>query len=380
MKVVTVDGRDLKLKISPTFLNNATCPLNLYYNYVERIPDQFQRIPAMRGSAAHEAIAQLTKYCIDNQRLVSDLTDEQLEEALKSNLSPYIAGEAGEIMKWLHLWRDRYRISQHIYGYEEKIALDEDFEEVEWSEASYRGIVDVISVDRYHCTIEDYKSQPHIFSQGDLDENEQLTFYAWLTSKLYDQIENFTCKIWYLRYGFSASTRRTKEQLEDFERALMIRIEKIAEIDSWDPIPGIACQYCTAIHKCPVALDTSDDNIQCVSQAQAARVADRVLVLETLLGTLKKNLKDYVKKNDGIRLEGKYCYDFRPSTSVTYDPAEVEEVLNRHHYELPDVCSISSDKMKKFLKAVGKDNPALEAEINDIAKEKTTTRFSGFKL
>lgn len=380
MRTVSVLGHELQIKASPTFLDNAVCPRVLKLKYIERVPDVFVRVAALRGKAAHEAIADLTKICLDKQVRPSSLDAELVDGIIDKCMPREIAGDRAMVAEWVGLWCERFRISHNIHGYEEKIALDEDYEEVAWKDASFRGVVDVIDKDEDHVTITDYKSQPHIMPQSELDEHRQLTFYAWLVSKLYPSARRFTCRIWYLRYGFYHETTMSAAKLESFEKTLMLQIDKLAEIDSWDPIPGTGCHWCDYIHSCPIALDTSSTAEAVVSQDQAVRTAQWIEATEKLLAKKKDALKEYVKANDSVRIGEGYAYGFKKSTSAAWDAEEVEKVLSRYGHKLLEVASLDSRKMSKLIKAVSKENEALEADLLGIQEEKHSTRFSGYKL
>lgn len=377
MKVLKVLGQELKLKLSPSFLNNAACPAYLKFHYVDKVGEQFIRIAAERGSAAHGAIAELLEYAMKERMEVQDIPNGMLREALQKHLPHKIIADVALVYGWIELWRDRFKIPNNIHGIEDKIALDDEYDECAWDNAAYRGILDLNQISGTHCTITDWKSQPHIMGQGELDEHEQLTMYCWLAWKLYPHLKSFTARIWYLRYGFYGETTRTVEQLEAFENALMIKEKKVLEIDSWDPIPGKHCQYCDYIHRCPLAQDLSPNNPEVITQEQAVLAAQRVTVMDALSKELKSKLKLYVDNNDDVMIGDKWVYGYRHSQSVKWDAEETEEVLREHGHSLSEVASVDAKRMKKFLKEQARENPPLEVMLNDIKKEKHATQFKG---
>jgi hypothetical protein len=212
-KVLEVNGEKLTIKLSPTFIDKAACPKYLKLHYVDKVDDKYVRIAAERGSAAHAAIAELIGICQEAQIQPSSLSLEQIAEAVKRHTGHHILPETGDILSWTRLWAERYKISKYIYGVEEKVGLDHAYDDTEWDDASYRGILDVIDIEGTHLTVTDWKSQPHILNQSELDAHEQGTMYCWLASKLYPHIETFTFRIWYLRYGFYAETTRSVADL-----------------------------------------------------------------------------------------------------------------------------------------------------------------------
>lgn len=377
MKKIRVLDEFLDIKVSHTFMQTAVCPYALWCTYVARKKPGAPKVAAIKGGAAHEAIADLTSIAIGSKLPVKDLTDEQVERAVRHRTPQIIMDHIPEVLRVVTLWRDAFRISRHVYGYEEKISLGENYEEAPWSEAWYRGIVDILEINGTHATIIDYKNQKNILSQGDLDEHEQLTFYAWLISKLYTYVESFTCRIWYLQYGKYGETHRTREELEEFERGLMLRIDKVCDIESWDPNPGSACHYCDYKHLCPVAQDLSPENNEVISFEQATKAADEILVMESRIAELKPKLKAWVQSNDEIRMAGDIVYGFKSSTSSSWNAEAVHDTLLGYGHKMSEVANVDSRKMQSFLKKCRDEN--LRAELEDIEEEKTSTRFSAYK-
>ena len=378
-KILEVNGEKLTIKISPTFLDKAACPKYLHLHYIKKVDDRYIRVAAERGSAVHAVLAELLILCQEAQIQPSSLSIDQIAESVRRHTAHRILPETGEILAWCRLWAERYKISKHIYGVEEKVGLDADFDDTEWDLASYRGILDVVDVEKNHLTVTDWKSQPHILNQSELDAHDQMTMYCWLASKLYPHIETFTARIWYLRYGFHAETQRTMADLEAFEQALMIKEQKILDIDNWEPIPGKHCQYCDVIRHCTLANDLSPTNIHVISQEQAVLVAQRITVMDVLSKELKAQLKAYVKENDSVRIGDNWVWGFRSKDSKYFDMAELVEVLVEHGHQFEEVANLDARKLKKLRKVAVKEDPALEEEITRLEKVKVKVEFRGYK-
>ncbi|TAL43264.1 MAG: PD-(D/E)XK nuclease family protein [Salinibacterium sp.] len=388
MKVLKIGDDVLQIKMSPSFMQKAACPLYLKLHYVDKVDvvKRWIRIEAERGKTGHAAIADLLQFCLDESCTLRDgVDDTMIRDAINKHLPHEIMGEAGLVFQWLRLWRDRFGIPKNIFGQEQKLALDEEFEECAWDEASYRGILDLMQVTGSHCVITDWKSQPHIIPESDLhqaigtDIAEQFTFYAWLAWKMYPQLETFKVRLWYLRYGFYVESQRTLEDLELFEQTLMIKERKIAEIESWDPIPGKHCQYCDFIHMCPIAQDMSPSNPEIITQEQAIRAAQRITVMEALIKVDKGKLKLYVNANDNVMIGENWIYGYNHKTSTTWKPGEVDPVLRDRGYQLADVANLDVKKMRKLLKESAKTDPELAAKLEAISHEKHKTEFKGYR-
>jgi hypothetical protein len=381
-KVLEVNGEKLTIKLSPTFIDKAACPRYLKLHYVDNVDDRLIRVAAERGSAVHAVLAELISICQEAQIQPSSLSLDQIAESVKKHTDHRILPETGEVLAWSRLWAERYQISKHLVGFEEKVGLDDEFDDTEWDNASYRGILDVIDINKNHLTVTDWKSQPHILNQSELDAHEQGTMYCWLASKQYPHIETFTFRIWYLRYGFYAETTRSMADLEAFERTLMIKEQKILEIDNWDAIPGKHCQYCDVIRHCDLAQDLSLTHTNIISQEQAINAARRITAMDVLSKELKGQLKNYVKENDSVVVgEGtnRWVWGFRSRESIYWKVDELAEVLAEHGHEFLEVANIDARKLKKLLKIAAKEDPGLEAGLAAIEKKKVKAEFKGYK-
>jgi hypothetical protein len=314
--VATICGVELPVQLSPTFLQHAACPQCLRWTYVDRLP-RYARTTSTRGRAVHEALARLTSLCRSKRILPRRLTDEDLQSAIAAATPHEIWGEIGLIFEWVALWRKRFDLApKELVGHEERMAIDDRFQDAAWSEASYRGVVDLLHVFGKKAVITDYKGQPNILPQAGLDRHEQGSFYCWLLSKYYPHLEEFYFRIWYLRYGFFAVTRRSRRQLAFFEESLLAKKQKVLEIESWDPIPGEHCGVCDFIHLCPIAADEAPLPTEIVTPEQATRVASALRVKEEWAKEARTKLKVYVEHNEAVQLPG-FIYDFRAAPQRT---------------------------------------------------------------
>jgi hypothetical protein len=395
MKQLVVLGQTLDVKMSHSFKNNAACPLYLKLHYKDKVDERFVRVAAERGKGLHSTLAALITICNEADIQPDELAVEQIQEAVVTHTPQNVVSEMPLILDWTKMWAEKWKISPHYFGHEEMLAVDSDFDECEFSEGSYRGILDVIDINGTHCTVTDWKSQPHILAQGDLDDAlgygvpEQLTGYAWLAHKYYPYLETFSVRIFYNRYAFYHESDRTLEDLDNYQELLLMNEQKISEIDSWDPIPGKHCQYCDFIHMCPLSLDTSnpegsiiseETGVRSYSQAEAVQIARRVHVMDELSKSFKGKLKDYVNANDNVRIGDGFGYGFSKSESRTWPVDKAEEVLENHDRKLSEVANVDSRRMQKLLKEASRDNPDLCEELYEIEKPKHSTRFGGYQI
>lgn len=318
--LATILGETLSVPLSPTFLQHASCPLCLRWSYVDKSVPRLPRLSTLRGAVAHLAIALLSEHCMKADTPPSQLTDTHLRNAIVVSAPHEVYSELGTIFEWLSLWRERFALRpKHLVGYEERMAIDETFREVVWSQAAYRGIVDVIHLVGRTAIVTDYKGKPNVLSQAALAEHEQGWFYCWLVSKFYPQAEEFVFRIWYLRYGFYAETRRTRRQLDAFEQVLFMKRDKIAAIERWEPIAGQHCAVCDFVPICPLATGASELPVQIRTKDEAVRVASELRVKEQWVKEARAQLKTYVEHNDDVELSG-YAYGFRGPTAHAKTP------------------------------------------------------------
>lgn len=314
--VTNILGETLAQPLSPTFLERAACPLCLRWSYLDKSVPRQPRLSTLRGAVAHVAIAILTEQCLKAAILPSELTDTQLRNAIVVSAPHEVFGELGRIFEWLTLWRARFPLQpQHLVGYEERMAIDEAFGEVVWSKAAYRGIVDVIHIIGRTAIVTDYKGKPNVLSPTALADDEQGWFYTWLVSKFYPQVNEFVFRIWYLRYGFYAETRRNRRELAAFEQRLQMKQDKIAGIECWEPIAGQHCGVCDFVACCPLANDDAELPIQIRTKEEAVRVAGELRVKEEWIKEARTQLKSYVEHNDDVVLSG-YAYGFRSPSAA----------------------------------------------------------------
>jgi len=383
MRVLEVMGEKLEVKVSPTWLDKAVCPAALKFQYIDKRKRDYS-VAAERGSAAHEAISDLTNICLDRSCQPKDLSDDVVSKIVDDKTDHRLFEEVQNILQWVQKWRDRYRLSKYMVGHEERMAIDTNFDEVDWNVADYRGIVDVIDIHGTHCVVTDYKSQPHVVSQTELDNHFQLTFYTWLVSKFYPFVKTFEVRLWYLRYGFYATTPRTMDQIAEFEEGLMLKVKKVMSIDSWDPIPGTYCKWCDHTGVCPIGRPDKNGNYSPIPEAiitdkQAKFYASELRVLEERRKKLSDAVRNYVKgQEEPVDLGNGFAYGYIPSESMFFAPDKVMSVLRDHGVDPSAYATFSATTMKKLLKITERDQPSLYQDLEDIVNIRAKTRFGGF--
>jgi hypothetical protein len=112
--------------------------------------------------------------------------------------------------------------------------------------------------------------------------------------------------------------------LQTFEQTLLLRRERLVELDSWDAIPGPHCGVCDYVQVCPLAKDASTPPVAVATPAQALHLAAALHVKEEWCRRARKQLRVYVERSDpvalptcayGFRLTASARQAIRPSTS-----------------------------------------------------------------
>lgn len=326
----------------------------------------------------HSAIDDLMRFTEEEKIKVKDIPFKFVREKLAEYTTPLILSETGMMTECMRNWHDKYEKSEYLYGIEEKVALDENFKETDWSNGSFRGILDVVDIQGDTCIVTDWKSQINQLTKAEIEDHEQMTHYCWLAWRLYPHLKKFKIRIWYLRYKYYQETERTIEQLKRYEESMMVAIMATERMSNFDPVPGAPCHYCDYQHKCPLL--ESDMLPDAANQESALKVANRLVVMKEWVGTAQKSLKDYVRKNGGVRV-GKGVYEERLQRSTSYDPRELSGVLKDHGLEFLDVANADGRKIKKLVKEAvyeGGDE-TIEADLEAIAKEKRSNKFQWWK-
>ena len=281
MKHLELLDTRIPLKYSPAFKFKSFCPRLLYLYYGKHEERQVIKPHFERGKSGHAAAEELLTYVLDERIAVGDLDDEQLREAVERHTPYEIVREIGEILRWMHLFRERFTIRrpETVVGLEERLSIDDEYDSCEWDEASYRGILDMLQIDGDTAIIWDWKSQFNIWSDTDLKDHDPSTFYAWLVWREYPHISRFIVNIWYFRYGFYSSTVRLVPELSVFEDNLVMHEHKLLELDNIDPVPGPQCGVCDYSLDCPLGTDLRPENPNIISQEQAVLAAQRLTVM-----------------------------------------------------------------------------------------------------
>lgn len=351
------------------------CPFAFKKTYIERATKR--RLENLEfGAAVHDIIRDILE-C----RLKGEPIDDVMG-IISQNTPHSVSHRLEEIVGIIKTFQERFRMNmQYVVGVEEKVSIDRDGNECPWDIGYLRGIVDILEINGDHATITDHKTQFNILSDGDMDNHEQLSFYCLLIKSFYPQVEKFTVRIYFARYGVTKQSTRTMEDVVRYADVVESRIQSIERIEEWVPIPGPTCTICEHIHLCPLAqYDKEDrDDLLIVDSASASRAAKLLRVREVQVQRIKEALRSYSAKHGAIKVSDGWSYGYVPRQSVQWPVAQTAEVFKRHGYEMLDHVGFSATSMRKLLGRARRLDADFCEDLEGVSREKTDTSFKGFK-
>jgi len=365
------------MKYSPyshSRIQTGNCPFAFKKRYIDR-DRGIQRGNSGFGKVLHLVIADIIKAMVARREYSADrLLELHMDTAELSRTSEML-----DILNTFHhafvLNRDK------VAGIEEAIAVNFDDSEAPWEDSYLRGVLDLIEIDGTHATITDHKTQFNILAQTQMDDNLQLSMYCYLAKCMYPQLTRFTVKIYFARYGAYRQSTRTLADLDAFRRTIDIMIGKIESIEEWVPIACSSCAFCEYISACPLAQYDPKGLVppEVMTQAQAVREARLLRVREEQIKVAKERLKAFSSANGPIEISGDYAFGFVENCSTEWSPKEVREVFERHDHSLDGHVNFSKTNLRRLIKQAQRLDPDFASDLEEIGKDKKSTRFKGYK-
>lgn len=351
------------------------CPLAFRKRYIDK-ERGIARGNSGFGKVIHLIVADIIKAQVRQEAYdVSVLLNRHMTHELLPRMR--------EMQDVLEIFSHRFEFNRnHVVGVEENMAIDTGGNEASWDNAYLRGVLDLLEIDGAHATIVDHKTQYNILSKSQMDNNLQLTMYCYLAKCCYPQLQKFTVKIYFARYGAYRSSTRTLQDLDKFRQEVDISIAKIENIEEWVPIAGAGCAFCEYIHSCPLAqYDPKGMNPPEVMTAQqAVREARLIRVREEQIKTAKERLKGYCASNGDIQVSGDYAFGFVANDVTNWDPTEVKAVFKKHNHEIDGHISFSKTALQRLINQAKRLDPEFANDLERAGKQTKETRFRGFKL
>lgn len=358
-------------------ISKGHCPFAFKKTYIEKAPRK--RLENLEfGAAVHDIIKDILEIRLKG----GSVSKSDVMDIIGHNTPHSVSYRLEEIIGIIETFQKKFRMNmQHVVGVEEKISIDRNGNETPWDIGYLRGIVDIIEINGNHATITDHKTQFNILSDRDMDSHGQLSFYSLLTKSFYPQVEKFTVRIYFARYGITKQSTRTMEDIVRYADVVESQIKSIEEIEEWVPIPGSTCSICEHIHLCPLAqYDQSDkDDLLIVDDASAARAAKLLRVREVQVSRIKSALNAYSAKHGPIKVSDEWSYGHVPRSTMEWPVNQTLDVFRRHGYDFMEHVGVSSRSIKKIVERAKRLDAEFAEEVEKIGTEKTVTSFKGYK-
>lgn len=355
-------------------IQTGYCPFAFRRRYIER-KKGVQRGNSNFGKVIHLILADIIKaQVVKSSYNITELIEKHIEHELLERLR--------EIQEILQTFSYQFTFNaDKVVGVEEAIAVDIDGNEAPWDDCYIRGVLDLIEIDGTHATIIDHKTQFNILNQEQMDHNLQLSLYCYLAKCMYPQLQSFTIKIYFARYGVYRSSQRSLSDLEKCKQELDISISKIEEIEEWVPISGNGCAFCEYIHECPLAqYDTAGkEPPQVMNEDQAVKEARLIRVREEQVKIAKERLKAWCSSNGPISVSEDFSMGFVANEKTEWVPGEVRKIFDDHGHEIDPYMKFSTTDIKKLLSRAKRLDPEFADDLERAAKVSKETRFKGFR-
>ena len=354
--------------LSFTKLQRSDCPF--LYNQIYNLKNEPPTGPPLEfGKLIHTIFQWHVTEVISGKTPDKDAIIEKLVPAIM-----YDRIEEIEEVYDLFIRRVRLNIDT-IIGVEESINIGKDGEDLDFQDKTgiYRGFIDIAMIMEKAGEIWDWKTNRKIDSHTDVDLDRQLTGYAWLLKTRYPFLE-YPIEVgkYFARYGAFRKSVRTEEDIKNFRRYVLKRIEAINSWDEFEPVVCDQCKYCqVATTICPLATQEVDV-VEVIDDESAEEAIAKIHILSRVLSDMKDNLKEYVQINDLESVGGLIKYGFRDVTSTVYPVGDTIDLAAEYDINIDDILKVNNTNLKKVLKKSGKE---VKAVFDKIQEHKISTRF-----
>ena len=224
------------------------CPRQWKYIYLDKVsPDKPVYPTTVTGTAVHSLVSQMYRDQIFTLPFLLINWQKHLEAAIKEHKYPATA------MQIMAMQKMGIEIIQNFYRMAEREGILIAPVKTEWrfklslDDFAISGVVDLIVIVRGQVYIIDFKTGLNDLTQQEVDENEQLTFYALAALKLLG-IDNAKVGFFYPRLGaIKYSKRDTANYTKLIEDARVV-LGKIAA-RQFTPT-YVKCNWCRFANRC----------------------------------------------------------------------------------------------------------------------------------
>jgi hypothetical protein len=222
------------------------------------------------------------------------------------------------------------------------------------------------------AVVEDFKTDWYLRAQEDVEGDLQLRVYCWGVAQVYRHVEEFECRLNFMRHGKVRSVTFDRSVVEETDELIRARVEQIRAArkrGEFPAVPGSHCQWCGFASECPAlkqatALPITDDRA-----AQAA--AGELLALERRADELREALKAYTAETGSIVLEGVELGHFLTESATVDDVGTLAQRLSQAGLDPYAYLQPVAAK----LRALTSTDEGLEL-VGDLLVDRSYTRFA----
>jgi len=225
------------------------CPRQWRYVYLDRVkPDRPAHPSMIVGSAFHAAVNEMYTREIFSRAFLQEIWPRHFESVVKKERYDFRSLEERE-----RLLRSGAGILDRFFGLAQREGMLIKSLKTEWKFIvtldGYRlvGVVDLILPLKGTIEILDFKTGWREVSQAELDEHDQLTFYAFAAKTLLG-LEDVRVGFFYPRLGTIKYSRRTTTDYDALQADIRTILERIARQDFAPTYRN--CHWCRYSDRC----------------------------------------------------------------------------------------------------------------------------------
>ena len=222
--------------------------------------------------------------------------------------------------------------------------------------------------------IHDYKTNSHLKTQEQLDQDRQLAVYAMGVKKMFPDAKEVVLVWHFLAFDKEMRSYRTPEQLDNLKKEILSLISKVESETEFSPSPSALCDYCEFKTICPLwkHLYSLED------KSPEEFKADEGVVLVDKYAELKEKEKKLQEEISEVSEKIRSFAEFF-SVRKVYGSSNTVTVWSKEAMKFPGKNDVTREKFVDALKAlnlyerfVDVDNWSLEKEydnFNEIEKQ-----------
>lgn len=257
------------------------------------------------------------------------------------------------------------------------IATELDFY-VEIDGVPCSGTIDRIDrIDDRTIRIVDYKTNARPYSDQELKESIQCSFYSLVVRYLKDKLGDFDRVIWsyeMLRLGITQNIERTPEELKAFKSWIKVVWDKMLSGIDRNPKINSYCFTCHLRSSCDAYRQVLESDLPTVLTDKVTpeklfeereNLTRSIKLLENRLREVDEQIRTLIAEAQGpVPINDEYEFALRSQPVYTYPTQEVVRLLTLHGLadKIPSVVSVKNTELKKVVSG----NKELEKALDSI--------------